>query len=60
VSRQILINTDNVYQQADFHPDKKQHLQPGINEYALYFKGSLATEDALYLFGVKDLRDAQK
>jgi len=33
VSRQILINTDNVNQQADFYPDKKQQLQRSTNEY---------------------------
>jgi len=33
VSCQILINTENANQQADFHPDKKQQLQCSINEY---------------------------
>jgi len=41
VSRQILINTDNVNQQADFQPDKKQQLQRSINEYVYISIGYL-------------------
>jgi hypothetical protein len=52
---QILINTDNVNQQADFHSSKKQQLQHGINEYALYLKGLLSVEGVFGLFGVNDL-----
>jgi len=56
---QILNNTENVNQQADFDPNKNSHSSMAKTNMRIFqmvaFDGGV-----LDLFGVKDLRGAQK